>query len=100
MLCMASRDEEWNPTVLWREKSSTFYKRRALTEQCPVSAARYYDRLMRSVFMFLFGVNVDSKKETLEQDGPGNIIGDGHGMYGYVRAVFNATEAQGITTTV
>ena len=92
---MCSRNESWKPRTLWREKSPTFRARRRFTEKYPATPARFYDRLLRNVFLYVFGVYVDRKSEILVGTAPGVVKGDGYGFVGYIRALFNATEAQG-----
>ena len=95
MLCMASRGEAWRPRELWREKSTSLRARRKHTERFPATCARFYDRLLRNVFLYVFGIYVDRKSEILPGESPGIVKGDGHGFVGFIRALFNATEAQG-----
>ena len=95
VLSMSSRGQDWKPRVLWTEKSTSFRARRKHTERFPATCARFYDRLLRNVFLFVFGIYVDRKSEVLEGEAPGIVKGDGHGFVGFIRALFNATEAQG-----
>ena len=92
---MASRGEAWQPRELWREKSTSLRARRKHTERFPATCARFYDRLLRNVFLYVFGIYVDRKSEILPGVSPGIVKGDGHGFVGFIRALFNATEAQG-----
>ena len=92
---MASRGEAWQPRELWRETSTSLRARRKHTERFPATCARFYDRLLRNVFLYVFGIYVDRKSEILPGVSPGIVKGDGHGFVGFIRALFNATEAQG-----
>lgn len=92
---MASRGEAWQPRELRREKSTSLRARRKHTERFPATCARFYDRLLRNVFLYVFGIYVDRKSEILPGVSPGIVKGDGHGFVGFIRALFNATEAQG-----
>ena len=92
---MSSRGEDWKPRELWREKSPSFRARRQHTERFPATSARFYDRLLRNLFLFMFGIDVDRRSEILPGSDPGIVKGDGNGFVGRIRALFNASEAQG-----
>ena len=86
-VCMASRDKDWEPVKLWKE-CDTRWERRKITEQFPATASRYYDRLVRAVLKYLFGVDPDRTVEPTKTE-------DGKGIAGFTRALHGVTEAQG-----